>query len=85
MHRHDIPPPSRTPEATPEHFAKRLLTVRGFAEQHPWATEGGLRHLIFGAATNGAGSWIRRIGRRVLIDEAAFFAWVETRNEGGQR
>jgi hypothetical protein len=55
----------------------RLLTVTGWAKEHSWPPEGGLRHLIFFARTNGFDKVIRRIGRRVLIDEAAFFQWAE--------
>ena len=69
----------------PAHFATRLLTVREWTSEHAWPPEGGLRHLIFNADTNGAHAWIRRVGRRVLIDEAAFFAWVEASKQGGQR
>lgn len=61
----------------------RLLTVTGWSKEHPWPPEGGLRHLIFYARTNGFDKVIRRIGRRVLIDEAAFFQWVE--KQGGAK
>jgi hypothetical protein len=54
----------------------RLLTVQQWTKQHPWPPLGGLRHLIFSAKSNGFHAVIRRVGRRVLIDEAAFFAWV---------
>jgi len=39
-----------------------------------------LRHLIFHAKTNDFQKVIKRIGRRILIDEAAFFDWVDSRN-----
>jgi hypothetical protein len=35
-----------------------------------------MRHLIFFAKANGFDAVVRRVGRRVLIDEAAFFVWV---------
>lgn len=50
---------------------------------HPWPPPGGLRHLIFHAKTNGFDQVIRRIGRRILIDETAFFRWVEQNNGKG--
>ena len=56
----------------------QLCTVKQWAERHPWPPIGGLRHLIFNAETNGFNKVIRRIGRRVLIDEDAFFNWVNT-------
>lgn len=54
----------------------KLLTVTQWNAHHAWPPIGGLRHLIFFAETNGFSKVIRRVGRRVLIDEAAFYAWV---------
>ena len=59
----------------------RLMTVRDFCASHSWPPEGGLRHLVFFAAENGADAFIRRVGRRVLIDEAAFFSWVDAQKD----
>ncbi len=59
----------------------RLIPISKWKDDHPWPPEGGLRHLVFYAATNGFDKVIRRIGRRVLIDEAAFFDWAQT--QGG--
>jgi hypothetical protein len=56
----------------------RLIPATDWDKIHPWPPIGGLRHLIFNAETNGFNQVIRRIGRRVLIDEAAFFDWVNT-------
>ena len=38
--------------------------------------EGGLRHIIFHAETNGFAPAIKRVGRRVLIDSAKFWEIV---------
>ena len=61
-----------------------LLNVRQFATKHPAFTESGLRHLIFWERQNGLHVCIRRIGRRVLIDEEKFFEWVEQQNNRQQ-
>ena len=56
-----------------------LSTVNQFIDAHKAFTAGGLRALIFNEASNGlkkAGA-IVRIGRRVLINEELFFAWVQ--------
>ena len=58
----------------------RLLTVKEWAKHHNHPPEGGLRHLIFNAKSNGFERCIRRIGRRVLIDEAEYFNWVKEVN-----
>lgn len=54
----------------------RLIPVPKWPEFHSWPPIGGLRHLIFGAAKNGFNKCVKRAGRRVLIDEKAFFEWV---------
>lgn len=69
--------------------AHPVFTVRQFAGRNPAFTEASLRNLIFKADTrqstkgdipgNGlieAGAVVR-IGRKVLINEQAFFAWVD--------
>jgi hypothetical protein len=53
-----------------------LIPVTAWNDHHPWPPVGGLRHLIFNAGNNGFDAVVRRCGRRVLIDEAEFFAWV---------
>jgi hypothetical protein len=47
---------------------------------HQWPPTGGLRHLAFHRKTNGFDKVIKCVGRRILIDEEAFFAWVEEQN-----
>lgn len=60
----------------------RLIPVTDWCRYHPWPPLGGLRHLIFNATTNGFDAVVRRCGRRVLIDEQAFFDWA--RRLGGR-
>lgn len=69
---------------------RTLLTVRQFAEKHPAFTQGSLRNLIFNAqprvtrkATipgNGFDACLVRVGRKILIDQEKFFAWVDQQN-----
>ena len=54
----------------------RFIPVTEWNDYHPWPPHGGLRYLIFHADRNGFSRCVRRVGRRVLIDERAFFAWV---------
>jgi len=60
--------------------ASCLIPLTRWNEFHVWPPLGGLRHLVFHANRNGFDSVIRRVGRRVLIDETAFFRWVEEQN-----
>lgn len=55
----------------------RFIPVTKWKDYHPWPPIGGLRHLIFHEKTNGFASVVRRVGRRVLIDEKAFFIWLD--------
>jgi hypothetical protein len=66
----------------------RLFSIKQFALAYPAFTESSLRNLIFKANPrsssrgeiegNGLSEFgaIIRIGRRILIDDLAFFAWV---------
>lgn len=58
----------------------RLIPLTKWADHHPWPSAAGLRHLVFHEQTNGFSKVIRRIGRRILIHEGAFFKWVEEKN-----
>lgn len=59
-----------------QHTATRLIPVTEWNQHHCWPPIGGLRHLIF-HPPKGFDAVVRRVGRRVLIDEAEFFAWVK--------
>ena len=59
----------------------RFILATDWNKHHAWPPPGGLRHMIFNANTNGFDRVVRRCGRRVLINERAFFDWVE-RNGG---
>lgn len=72
-----------------------LLTISQFSDRNPAFSQSAMRNLAFKAdereGANGkipgnglieAGALIR-IGRKVLIDEDRFFAWVDAQNERG--
>lgn len=60
-----------------------LLSIKQFAAKQPAFTVGGIRSLLFyrGEDAERAGAVVR-FGRRILIDEPRFLAWVR---EGGTR
>jgi hypothetical protein len=70
--------------------ARPLYSVKQFSEKHPAFTQSSLRALIDKARErhssrgvvpgNGLASAIVRIGRKVLIDEEAFFSWIHTKS-----
>ena len=61
----------------------RLIPLTDWPKHHAWPPLGGLRHLAFYRKTNGFNRCVKQVGRRLLIDEAAFFAWVAEQNDGG--
>ena len=72
-----------------------LLTVRQFSEKHPAFSQGSLRNLIHLSSErysstgeipgNGLGMALVRIGRKLLLDEAKFFQWIELQNQAGHK
>jgi len=61
--------------------ARRLIPVMQWSKHHDFPKLGRLRELIFYAETNGFKKVIRRMGRSVLIDEEAFFEWIEEQSK----
>lgn len=55
----------------------RLIPLNQWPDFHPWPSVSGLRHLYFNRDRNGFNAVARKVGGRVLVDEAAFFQWVE--------
>lgn len=61
-----------------------LLTVKQMAAKHPAFSEASLRYYIFNEKMNNLSSAIRRVGRKVLINEDGFFQWIEAQNGGAK-
>jgi hypothetical protein len=59
----------------------RLIPLTDWSKYHVYPPVGGLRHLVFHSDENGFHKVVKRIGRRVLIDETAYFEWVKEKNE----
>ena len=58
----------------------RLIPASDWNKFHHWPPLGGLRHLILHKEKNGLKKVVRKVGRRVLIDEQAFFKWIDEKN-----
>ncbi len=54
----------------------QFSTVEQMAEKYPAFTEPSLRWLLFNRETNGLNAAVVQLGRKVLIDEQAFVAWL---------
>jgi len=57
-----------------------LIPLTEWPNRHGWPPLGGLRHLVFNAKATGFDKVIRRCGKRILLDESAFFAWIAAQN-----
>jgi hypothetical protein len=82
-----------TASATQPETLNPCYTIDEFAKKNAprgWPKASTLRHLIFHKEKFGFESCIRRMGRRVLISERDFYAWVErdggnmAKRKGGQ-
>ena len=77
-----------------ESFMKSWLTVYQLSQKFPAFSENSIRALIYASKPrlrargkggndvipgNGLARAIRKVGRRVLIDEIAFMEWVDSR------
>ena len=73
----ETPTYTTTPEPS-----RKLYTVDQWPTVHPWPTANGLRYYIKHRHTNGLDKHgaVLRMGRRILIDEARFFAWIDSEN-----
>lgn len=58
------------------------LTVKQVAAKHPAFSEAALRYYIFNEKQNGLSGAIRRIGRKVLINEERFLNWIDAQVGG---
>lgn len=63
------------PEGQP---GNRYIALTSWNKFHEWPPRGGLRHLVFYEKTNGFDKVVVRAGKRILIDEAAFFKWLRS-------
>ena len=57
----------------------RLIPLAEWPKHHPWPTAPALRFYVYNAKSNGFEKHgvVKRVGRRILINEAAFFRWVD--------
>ncbi len=75
-------------------MSRILLTVDQFSKKHPAFPVGGLRWMLFHSTerkdskgrripSNGMeeAGVIVRVGRKVLLDEERFFAWLDSRQK----
>lgn len=56
---------------------RKLIPLTAWSATHNYPPLGQLRALVFHSKTNGFDKVIRRVGKRILIDETEYFRWVD--------
>lgn len=69
-------------QSTQPENRRRLIPLTDWPRYHPWPTVAGLRHIRFYQNVNGFTNAFRTVGRRVLVDEQAFFETVDKQVRG---
>lgn len=46
---------------------------------HPTFTSHAIRHYVRNCGTNGLAPHVRRIGRKILVSESGFLAWLDSK------
>lgn len=59
----------------------QFLTIKQASERFPAFSRAALRNMMFNRANNGFARCVVRIGKRVLIDEAEFIAFMRDHRE----
>lgn len=54
-----------------------LFTITQFINKYPTFTQGQIRHYIHQNINNFNEKVIRRVGKRILINDSLFFKWIE--------
>lgn len=57
--------------------SKSFMTVKQLAEKYPAFTVGSIRWAIFNQGTNGFAPVIRKLGKKIVLDEEEFVRWIE--------
>ena len=71
--------PSNTPNQWRSIPALAEILNRG--SSRPTFTAHALRHYVRFAETNGLAPHVRRIGRKILISESGFYAWLNEQHQ----
>ncbi len=56
---------------------KNFLTLRQWLNKYSAIPEGGIRHLIFTNKDNFNSRVVKKLGRKILLDEQAFLSYID--------
>ena len=60
---------------------RSIMTVEQLCDAHPAFTPASVRWWLFRREENGLNRAVIRLGRKLLIDESAFFDWLDDHRE----
>jgi hypothetical protein len=63
----------------------KLLTIKSFLAKYPVFSEAWLRKMIFNRKNNGFDKVIIQVNRRIIINEEAFFVWLDENRWNGSK
>jgi hypothetical protein len=55
-----------------------LVEILNQGAEHPTFTDHAIRHLVRNAEANGLARHVRRLGRKILLSESGFHAWLNS-------
>lgn len=61
---------------------KNFVTIKQWLQKYPAIPEGGIRHLIFTNKDNFNTRVVKKIGRKILLDEQAFLNYINEHPKG---
>lgn len=59
---------------------QNLIHIMDWSKHYDYPSLSMLRKLVFNAQTNGFKKVIRKIGKKVYLNESEFFKWVDEQN-----
>lgn len=64
-----------------EQKSKSFLTIKQLIRKYPWLTEGTVRWYITKKNENGFDKVLKKVGKKILIDEEKFLLWIDKGTE----
>lgn len=64
-----------------KHTSKNYLSLKQWLNKYQAIPEGGIRHLIFTNKDNFTAKVVKKIGRKILLDEEAFLNYIDAHSK----
>ncbi len=64
---------------------KNFLTIKQWLKKYEAIPEGGIRHIIFIDKDNFNAKVVKKVGRKILLDEEEFLNWIDSHSRACTR